>query len=121
MDEQVKAALAQGNLIDITTTGRTSGQPRRKEIRFHVVDGSIYLTGTPGKRSWYANLLANPLFTLHLKRGVTADLTARAEPIKEPARRRQILERILTANGRLEELESRISSSPLVAVSIEGA
>src|SRR3712207_9019649 len=47
-------------VIDITTTGRKSGQPRRIETWFHHLDGQIYLTGTPGPRDWYANLVANP-------------------------------------------------------------
>ncbi|MDQ2999008.1 MAG: nitroreductase/quinone reductase family protein [Chloroflexota bacterium] len=60
MDEQVRHALEHGRTIDITTIGRTSGEPRRIEIWFHNVDGHIYITGTPGRRSWYANLRANP-------------------------------------------------------------
>src|SRR5712692_4764530 len=102
MDEQIQSALAQGQVIDITTTGKSSGVPRRVEIRFHNVDGQIYITGTPGKRGWYANLAANPAFTFHLKRGVTADLPARATPITNPTARRAILTRILATTGRSE-------------------
>jgi deazaflavin-dependent oxidoreductase (nitroreductase family) len=76
--------------IDITTVGRRSGLPRRIEVWFHHVDGRWYLTGTPGPRSWYANLRANPRFVVHLKHGVTADLPATAVPVDEPTRRRVI-------------------------------
>src|SRR6476469_1161261 len=91
MDERIRRALAEGRTIDITTTGRTSGQPRRIDMWFHNLDGTVYITGTPGKRDWYANMVAHPDFTFHLKEGVTADLPARATPIVDPAARRAIL------------------------------
>ena len=44
MDDKIKHALANDRVIDITTTGRQSGQPRRLEIWFHNVDGRLYIT-----------------------------------------------------------------------------
>jgi len=70
MDEQVRHALEHGRTIDITTIGRTSGEPRRIEIWFHIIDQHIYIIGTPGRRDWYANLRADPNFTFHLKEGI---------------------------------------------------
>ena len=74
MDEAVQQALERDRTIDITTTGRNTGQPRRKEIWFHNIEGRLYITGTPGSRDWYANLVANPQFTFHLKQSAQADL-----------------------------------------------
>ena len=117
MDERVRAALGRDRTIDITTTGRKSGQPRRIEIAFHNFDGQIYITGTPGKRGWYANLLAHPEFTFHLKRSVTADLPARAIPVTDETARRAVLERILRRIGRpADQLNAWLAGSPLVAV-----
>lgn len=97
MDTNVAAALERGGIADITTTGRKTGAPRRIEIYFHHFDGEHFLTGRPGfKRDWLANLSANPNFTVHLKRGVTADVPAVAEPITDIERRRSVLYRILT-------------------------
>ena len=77
MDAEVKRALELGDVIDITTTGRKTGRPRRIEIRFHNIDGHLYITGTPGRpRDWYANLLAHPEFTFHLKCDLAAMTTA---------------------------------------------
>jgi deazaflavin-dependent oxidoreductase (nitroreductase family) len=119
MDERISAALRADRLIDITTTGRASGQPRRIEMGFFYHDGELYLTGTPGKRDWHANLLANPAFTLHVKQSATADLPARATPIVDATRRAEVLRDILERIGRLDELDEWLAHSPLVAVTLE--
>ena len=118
MDESVQQALERDRTIDITTRGRKTGQPRRKEIWFHNVEGHLYITGTPGRRDWYANLLAHPEFTLHLKQSVPADLPARATPILDQARRHTILAAIHQKLGRYQDIEAWIKSSPLVAVQL---
>ena len=82
-------------------------------------DGTVYITGLPGKRDWYANLVANPAFTFHLKGGVTADLPARATPITDPDARRAALTRILAAIDRPAELDRWMQNSPLVAVTFD--
>ena len=121
MDERISRALTTDRTIDITTTGRASGQPRRLEIWFHNLDGRIYVTGTPGKRDWYANLLADPAFTFHLKEGVTADLSARATPITDEQARRAVFARILAKLGRAGDLEAWVAGSPLVEVAFDAA
>jgi len=55
-----QSSSARDRTVDITTIGRQSGNPRRIEIWFHCVLGKYYLTGTPGKRDWYVNLVAPP-------------------------------------------------------------
>jgi deazaflavin-dependent oxidoreductase (nitroreductase family) len=108
-------------MADITTVGRKSGQPRRIEVSFHHFDGQYYISGRPGfKRDWMANLLANPAFALHLKRGVTAEVAAVAERITEPSPRRSILYRILTESWGVEperaraDLDRWVEGAPLV-------
>ena len=54
MLDEVRQALnidlnPRGRTIDITTTGRRSGQPRRIEIVFYRFQDSIYLTGSPAR------------------------------------------------------------------------
>jgi deazaflavin-dependent oxidoreductase (nitroreductase family) len=116
MDERVRDALANDRTIDITTIGRTSGLPRRIETWFYRVDDQIYLTGSPGRRDWYANLLANPGFTFHLKQSLAADLPARASPITDRKERRAIFQRILSDLGGSENLQAWLEGSPLMAV-----
>jgi hypothetical protein len=118
MDARIRRALETERTIDITTIGRVTGRPHRIEMWFHNLEGQLYLTGLPGTRGWYANLLAHPEFTFHLKGAVRADLPARAAAVVEPARRRAILTPILEALGRAGELEAWVRESPLVAVTI---
>ncbi|HEY8293062.1 MAG TPA: nitroreductase/quinone reductase family protein [Thermomicrobiales bacterium] len=116
MDDEVRRALTRDRTIDITTIGRTSGQPRRIEMAFQNLDGAIYITGTPGRRDWYANLLAHPDFTFHVKQSAVADLAARATPITDPETRGAILTRILDKLGRSGDLDAWLADSPLVSV-----
>ena len=106
LDPKVQEALEKDLVIDITTTGRKSGQPRRVEIWFHNLDGVLYITGLPGSRGWYANILADPCMTFHLKDNATADLPARATPVTDPAEKRRVMERICTKQGTLDQLEA---------------
>lgn len=119
-DERVARALSRGHTIDITTTGRRSGMPRRIETVFHNIDGRIILSGLPGRRDWYANLLADPHLTFHLKRAVHADLRATARPITEPEERRTVMAQV-ARNWQRDDLEVMLRHSPLVEVSFDQA
>ena len=43
MNEQIQKALRDDLVIDITTTGRQTGEARRIEIWFHNLDGRLYI------------------------------------------------------------------------------
>ena len=118
MDDKIKLALVQDQVIDITTTGRKSGEKHRIEIWFHNLDGRLFISGLPGKRSWYANLVAHPDFNFHLKRSTQADLPARATPITDEAQRRAIMLGILRKLGHAEDIEVWVAGSPLVEVTL---
>lgn len=114
--EDVRAALAADRTIDITTIGRKTGTPRRLEMWFHNVDGRIFITGMPGTRSWYANMVAHPRFTFHLKESVEADLDATARPITDQKEKRSVLEVLLARLGHSDRIEAWLAGSPLVEV-----
>ncbi|HJZ37667.1 MAG TPA: nitroreductase/quinone reductase family protein [Solirubrobacterales bacterium] len=130
MDPNVAKALeidrgssARERTVDITTIGRRSGEPRRIETWFHRVDGTVYLTGTPGPRGWAANLEAEPAFTFHLKNGVEADLPAHTTQIVDEAERRRILAELLDMLGDVtdvsRDLDAWVAGSPLFAVEFD--
>lgn len=110
-------ALARDLTIDITTTGRDSGQPRRIEIWFLNVDGRIFITGTPGPRDWYANLLADDRLTFHLKETAQGDLAATARPVDDEATRQMVFEHSSAAWYRGQTgLDDLIANAPMVEV-----
>jgi deazaflavin-dependent oxidoreductase (nitroreductase family) len=113
--------------IDITTTGRRSGQPRRLEIVFYRIEESIYLSGIPAPRNrdWLANLSAEPRFTFQLKNGVVADLPAVAMVITDEAERRRLLAPLVDQFNQRRgddsewpraELDEWVQGSPLARV-----
>ena len=120
MDAAIKTALDKDRLVDITTTGRKTGRHHRKEVAFDYVDGKVYLSGRPGPRSWYANLLANPDFTFHFKQSLQRDVSARATPITEKAQRRRVFGRFKAEEQRMNtmDVEAWTAGSPLVEVEI---
>ncbi len=119
LDPKVQQALEKDLVIDITTTGRKSGSSRRVEIWFHNLDGVLYVTGLPGTRGWYANILADPRMTFHLKETAVADLPARATPVTDTGEKRIVMERICAKQGTLDQLEARVSGAPLIKVDLE--
>jgi deazaflavin-dependent oxidoreductase (nitroreductase family) len=122
-DDRVREALLRPqSVIDITTTGRKSQKPRRLEIVLHNIDGRLYISGAPSRtrRGWLANLEGNPSLTVHLKRGVVADLPATAREITDPTERRQVLEGIARHWNR-GDVDVMMQYSPLIEVTIDGA
>jgi deazaflavin-dependent oxidoreductase (nitroreductase family) len=120
LDQSVLDALARGGNIDITTIGRKTGQPHRIEIVFHNIDGHIYISGMPGfKRSYMANLAADPHFTFHLKSPVNADLAATARIISDEPERRTVLTGV-ARNWKRDDVDVMVETSPLFEVTIEG-
>lgn len=112
----IAEALRHGGVIDITTTGRKTGQPRRIEIVFFHVDGRVYITGFPGTRAWMANLRAEPRFTFHLKKGVAADLPATARQVTDMEERETVLQVALRTWRREHQLDDFVDGAPLIEV-----
>ena len=118
LDERVQRALSRGHRMDITTTGRKTGEPRRIELVFHNIDGRIVISGRPGfPRSWVANLKANPRMTFHLKGAVSADLPAKGRVITDRAEREELLRPIAETWGMSHAV--MVASAPLVEVTFD--
>lgn len=122
MNDSIRAVLDQGGLIDITTTGRATGEPRRIEIVFHNVGGRIVISGMPipGRtRAWIRNLQADPRMTVHLKGDVVADLSAYGRVVSDEAERRELLTAV-ARNWRRTDVDVMVAHSPLIEVAIPG-
>jgi len=95
MDPDLHAALHRNQVIDLTTTGRRTGQPRRIEIVLLHHEGTVFISGKPvtfRTRDWLRNVEAEPHVTVHLKQEVVADVPATARVVTDPLERRPLLE-----------------------------
>jgi deazaflavin-dependent oxidoreductase (nitroreductase family) len=107
--------------IDITTTGRRTGLPRRIEIAIHNRDGRLFISGMPSRRTrgWIHNLQADPRLTIHVKQpGIARDLPATARVITDDAERREIMP-FIAANWRRTDVDRMVADSPLIEVTLD--
>ncbi len=122
MDDAVRTALHQSQVIDLTTIGRRSGQRRRIEIFLHDDDGRLFITGIPRAdrtRDWIHNISADPTVVVHLKQDVPADLPATARVITDRAERLPLIEAAARTWGRTD-IEEMLQHSPLIVLSVDG-
>jgi deazaflavin-dependent oxidoreductase (nitroreductase family) len=117
MDPSLSSALHRSQVIDLTTTGRRTGQPRRVELFLHDLDGRLFISGMPfsQKRHWLLNVEADPHVTVHLKHGMVADVPATARVVEEPAERRPLIEAAARRWGR-HDVELMMVQSPLIEI-----
>ncbi len=116
IDPKILKVLEGTKVVDITTVGRKSSKPKRIEIWTHMRDGKLYVTGPPGKRSWYANMLANQEMTLHVKKKAKADLPARARPILDKKERIAVFGKFTDNELGEGPMEKWVKGCPLVEV-----
>lgn len=122
MDDATHTALHRSQVIDLTTTGRRTGQPRRIEIFLHDKDGLLFITGMPRAdrtRDWIHNIGADPRVVVHLKRSLVADLPATARVITEPQERQPLIEAAATRWGRTD-VATMLEHSPLIVLAVDG-
>ncbi len=108
---------------DVSTTGRRSGQVRRIEIWYVIVDGQIVLTGTPGPRSWLANLRNNRDAILHL-RDPARDLAVLAREVTDQLQRRHVAEEACRLQPWYADqpysIDDWVAGSPMVVLEAAG-
>lgn len=123
MDDSIRTALDHSQVIDITTTGRRTGEARRIEIYIHSLEGRLVISGMPlaGRtRAWIHNLEANPALVIHLKGPfAVADVPATARVVTDPVERRELLEGVARNWGRTD-LDEMVAHSPLIEVEVAG-
>jgi deazaflavin-dependent oxidoreductase (nitroreductase family) len=118
-DLPLRRALARSATVDITTTGRRSGRARRLEIWMLHVDGRFFITGTPGRRDWLANLIADPEISVHVDDDGPVTLAGRAAVVLDDDTRRRVLSDPSAAWYRGQAgLDELVASAPMVEVTI---
>lgn len=116
MNEAIQHALANDNLVDITATGRKSGEPRKFEIMLRRHAGKYYIAGQPAPKGWYANMVADPAIILHLKQSTQADLPAIAHPVLDPATRRLLFQEFFGNSEMMDDLERWVENAKLIEI-----
>ena len=121
LSDAARAALNNSQVIDVTTTGRRTGQPRRIEIFLHHDDGQLFITGMPRAdrtRDWIHHIGADPHVVVHLKQSVVADVPATARVVTDPDERRPLIEAAARRWGRTD-LPDMLRHSPLIVLTID--
>jgi len=121
--EATLAALNHSQVIDLTTTGRRTGQPRRIEIFLHADNGQLFITGMPRAdrtRDWIYNIEADPHVVMHVKRSVVVDVPATARVVRDPEERRPLIEAAAKRWGRTDVPEM-LRHSPLIVLTVDAS
>lgn len=122
VDDATRAALHRSQVIDLTTTGRRTGQQRRIEIFLHDKDGQLFITGMPRAdrtRDWIHNVEADPHVVVHVKESVVADVPATARVVTDPGERLPLIEAAARRWGRTD-VADMLQHSPLIVLRIDG-
>jgi deazaflavin-dependent oxidoreductase (nitroreductase family) len=123
VDQTTQSALHRSQVIDLTTTGRRSGQPRRIEIFLHAQDGLLFITGIPRSdrtRDWIHNITADPHVVVHLKQSVRADIPATARVVTDPGERLSLIKAAAQHWGRTD-VDEMVKHSPLIVLTVNSA
>jgi deazaflavin-dependent oxidoreductase (nitroreductase family) len=121
VDDATRTALHRSQVIDLTTTGRRTGRPRRIEIFLHHDDGRLFISGMPRAdrtRDWIHNIGADPHVVVHLKQSVIADVPATARVVDDPDERRPLIEAAARRWGRTD-IEAMLRHSPLIVLTVD--
>lgn len=114
LDDQTRQLLARTRTIDFTTIGRRSGRPARIEIWWFHIDDRFIITGTPGPRDWYANIMSDPSVIIHAN---GSDYPATAVPIHDAAIRASVFDHPETGWYTTQEQRQRlIETAPMIEI-----
>ena len=120
MDENTLNALHHSQVIDLTTTGRRTGRPRKIEIFLHDKGGLLFISGMPRAdrtRDWIHNVTADPHVVVHLKQSMTVDIPATARVVTDPAERSPLMEAAAQQWGRTD-VDEMVQHSPLIVLTV---
>lgn len=109
--------LAATMTVDLTTVGRRTGNPSRIEIWWFHVEDRFIITGTPGKRDWLANVMANPAVIIHAPFG---EFSGVATVVEDAGFRRRVFTDPRISWYRSQtELERLVAEAPMIEISLD--
>lgn len=117
IDADLAARLENIRTVDLVTTGRRSGRPRQIEIWWFRFEDRFVITGTPGRRDWLANVIANPRVEISTRLGAFSASTSLIDD--RAFRRRFFTHRAATWYGTQVELERLVAEAPMIEVVLD--
>lgn len=106
--------LASTTTVDLTTIGRSSGEPRTVEIWWFLVDERFIITGTPGRRDWLANIRNDPDVVISVG---GAEYRGSASEIVDPVFKRRVFTDPRIGWYRTQaDLDGLVESAPMIEV-----
>jgi deazaflavin-dependent oxidoreductase (nitroreductase family) len=97
MATELKEALDDAREVELTVTGRKSGQPSTRPVWFVEEAGTVYLLPVGGSgANWYKNLLETP--TIRLAAG-GANAETEGKPVTDAAEVKDLLARFSDKYG----------------------
>lgn len=97
VDKSFLEALNSTVEVELTVKGRKSGRPVSRPVWFVVENRIMYLLPVYGsKTQWYKNAAANPIVTVIVNGN---ELHARANPIVEPEKVAEVVDRFRSKHG----------------------
>ncbi len=119
MSGEFTTALQQTNQIELTVTGRVSGQQISLPVWFVAEDGKFYLLPVYGSDTgWYKNVLKTPRLRLSAN---GESVTATATPITEPATVREVVDKFRASYGRDQVAQYYPKTDVAVDVGLPGS
>lgn len=110
--------LSQIRTIDLTTFGRRSGLARRIEIWWFYFEERFVVTGTPGRRDWLANVIADPRVVVH---ALGMEFDGVASLIDDEGFRRRFFTRAETSwYSSQAQLDRLVATAPMIEVHLGG-
>ena len=86
-----RESLMRASYINLTTTGRKSGEPRTVELSFTLKGNEVLcLAGDDGKVQWYQNLFADPKVSVRV-----GNLSLRGRAVKRISHPKKVARDIL--------------------------
>ncbi|MGI9610648.1 MAG: nitroreductase/quinone reductase family protein [Acidimicrobiia bacterium] len=115
IDAELRDHLAATMTIDLTTHGRRSGNPTRIEIWWFHVENRFIVTGTPGKRDWFANVITDNRVVVHTPRG---DFAGTATVIEDADFRRRVFQHPKVGWYKTQsDLDDLVATAPMIEIS----
>jgi len=103
--------------IELVTTGRLTGIRRAVEIWWFSVQERFVVTGTPGARDWYANVLCEPRIAVRVGHREHPGV---ARPITDPEFRRVVFtDPRVSWYSTQAELDRLVAEAPMIEIELE--